>query len=35
MNTYNTEFNDFRMTICFRKSNVSVERISVCNLITN
>ena len=35
MNTYYTEFNDFRITICFRKSKVSVERISVCNVITN
>ena len=31
----NTELNDRRKTICLRKSEVSVERISVCNVIKN
>ena len=28
----NSELNDLRITICLRKSGVSVERISVCNV---
>ena len=31
----NTELNDLRKIICLRKSQVSVERISVCNVIEN
>ena len=31
--TYNTKFNDLRKIICLRKSEVSVESISVCNVI--
>ena len=31
----NTELNDLRKNICLRKSEVSVERISVCNAIEN
>ena len=27
----NIELNDFRIIICLRKSEVTVERISVCN----
>ena len=30
---YNTELNDMRIIICLRKSEVTVERISVCNVI--
>ena len=30
-----TELNDLRKIICLRKSEVSVERISVCNVIGN
>ena len=30
---YNTELNDLGGTICLRKSEVFVERISVCNVI--
>ena len=29
---YNTELNVLTRTICLRKSEVSVERISVCNV---
>ena len=29
----NTELNDLRKNICLRKSEVSVERISVCNVV--
>ena len=29
---YNTELNDLRNFICLRKSEVSVDRISVCNI---
>ena len=29
----NTELNDFRIIICLRKSEVSVESTSVCNVI--
>ena len=31
----NTELNDFRKVICLRKSELSVERISVCNVTEN
>ena len=31
--TPNTELNDLRKIICLRKSEVSVESISVCNVI--
>ena len=31
----NTEINDLRKIICLRKPEVSVERISVCNVIEN
>ena len=31
----NTELNDLRKTICLRKSEVSDERISFCNVIEN
>ena len=31
----NTELNDMRKAICLRKCEVSVERISVCNVIGN
>ena len=31
----NTELNDSRKIICLRKSEVSVERISVCNVTEN
>ena len=30
---YNTELKDWRINICLRKSEVIVERISVCNVI--
>ena len=30
---YNMELNDFRIIICLRKSEVTDERISVCNII--
>ena len=30
---YNTEINDLRIIICLRKSEVIVEKISVCNVI--
>ena len=33
--TANTELNDLRRIICLRKYEVSVERISVCNVIKN
>ena len=29
----NTELNDLRIIICLRKSEVTVKRISVCNVI--
>ena len=29
------ELNKFRKIICLRKSEVSIERISVCNIIEN
>ena len=29
---YNMELNDLRIIICLRKSEVTVERISVCNV---
>ena len=32
---YNTEFNDLRKIICLRESEVSVDRISVCDVIKN
>ena len=32
---FNTKLNDWRKIICLRKSVVSVERISVCNVIEN
>ena len=32
---YNTELHDLRKIICLRKSEVSGERISVCNVIEN
>ena len=32
---FNSELNDLRKNICLRKSEVSVERISVCNFIEN
>ena len=35
LNTHNTELNDLRNIICLKKSEVSVERISVCNAIEN
>ena len=31
----NTELNDLRKIVCLRKSEVSVEIISVCNVIEN
>ena len=31
--TINTELNDSRINICLRKSEVSVEKTSVCNVI--
>ena len=31
--TSNTELKDLRITICSRKSEVTVERLSVCNVI--
>ena len=31
----NTEWNDLRKIICLRKSEVSVERVSVCKVIEN
>ena len=31
----NTELNDLRKVVCLRKSEISFERISVCNLIEN
>ena len=31
-NKYNTELNDLRKIICWRKSKVTGERISVCNV---
>ena len=31
--TENTELNDLRIIICLRKSEVTVEKISVCNAI--
>ena len=31
----NTKLNDLRKNICLRKSEVSVERLSVCNVIEN
>ena len=31
----NTELNDLRKIICLRKFEVSVERISVCNVTSN
>ena len=34
-NIYNTESNDLRKIICLRKSEVTVGRISVCNVIEN
>ena len=30
--TTNTELNDLRMIVCLRKPEVTVERISVCNV---
>ena len=30
--TQNTELNDLRIIICLRKSEVTVERISICNV---
>ena len=33
--TWKIELNDLRKIICFKKSEVSVERISVCNVIEN
>ena len=30
--TYNTELNELRIIICLRKSEVTFERISVCNV---
>ena len=30
---YNVELNDFRIIIWFKKSEISVERFSVCNVI--
>ena len=33
--SYNTELNDLRKIICLKKSEVSVERISVCNVTEN
>ena len=35
LNREDTELNDSRKIICLRKSEVSVERISVCNVIEN
>ena len=32
---FNTELNGSRKIVCLRKSEVSVERISVCNVIEN
>ena len=29
----NTELNDLRIIICLRKSEITVERISICNVI--
>ena len=34
-NMFNTKLNVLIKIICFRKSEVSVERISVCNVIEN
>ena len=34
-NVYNTELNDLRKIICLRQSEVSVEIISICNVIEN
>ena len=34
-NKKNMDLNEFRKVICLRKSEVSVERISVCNVIEN
>ena len=31
--TFNTELNDLRIIICLRKSEVTVQRISACNVI--
>ena len=31
--SFNMELNDFMITVCLRKSNVSVERNLVCNVI--
>ena len=31
--SFNTELNDFMITVCLLKSNVSVERILVCHVI--
>ena len=33
IHTCNTELNDLRKNICLRKSEVTIERISVCNLL--
>ena len=32
---FNSELNDLRKIICLRKSEISVERFSVCNIIEN
>ena len=29
----NTELNDLRIIICLRKSEITIERISICNVI--
>ena len=34
-NVLDTELNDLRIIICLRKSEATVERISVCNVIEN
>ena len=31
----NTELNNLRNIICLRKSDISIERISICNVIEN
>ena len=33
--TFNAELNDLKIIICLRKTEVTVERISVCNVIEN
>ena len=35
MYMYNTELNDLRIIVCLRKSEVSVEKISVCRVTEN